>query len=154
MTTILRPATPEDNAALLAIGQASGLFEAAEMEAYAAILPVGADDGALWCLLEVDGHPVGAAMAEAEGFADRVWNLRFLALLPGFRRQGFGATLLRGAEAAVRDAGARMLLIDTAGSADFAGVRAFYAAQGYAAEARIEGYYGEGVDKVTFRKTM
>ena len=70
------------------------------------------------------------------------------------RRRGLGALLLQGAEAAVGDADARMLLIDTAGSADFVGVRAFYAAQGYAAEARIAGYYGEGVDKVTFRKMM
>ena len=36
MTTMMRPATPEDAAALLAIGQASGLFEAAEMAAFAA----------------------------------------------------------------------------------------------------------------------
>ena len=83
-----------------------------------------------------------------------MWNLRFIAVLPGMRRRGFGATLLQGAEVAVREAGARMLLIDTAGSVDFAGVRAFYLAQGYAAEACIAGYYGDGVDKVTFRKTM
>ena len=83
-----------------------------------------------------------------------MWNLRFIAVLPGMRRRGFGATLLQGAEVAVREAGGRMLLIDTAGSVDFAGVRAFYLAQGYAAEACIAGYCGGGVDKVTFRKTM
>lgn len=146
-----RPADAGDAEAIIAVAETSGLFGPDDMAVFAPMIREGAGSAHWWVLGE---QPQGATMAEPEAFADAVWNLRFIAILPDARRSGLGALLLQGAEQAVQAMGARMLLVDTAGSADFEGVRAFYRAQGYAEEARIRDYYGEGVDKVTFRKAM
>lgn len=146
---MIHEAIPADADAIIAIAEASGLFGPEDLAAFAPMIREGIGGEALW--LTGDG---GAAMAEAEAFADRVWNLRFIAVLPEARRQGTGAALLSAAEARLRDLGARMLLIDTSGSEGQAGARAFYLAQGYVLEARVRGFYGEGEDRVTFLKAL
>lgn len=146
---MIHEATPADADAIIAIAEASGLFGPEDLAAFAPMIREGIGGEALW--LTGDG---GAAMAEAEPFADRVWNLRFIAVLPQARRQGTGAALLAAAEARLREQGARLLLIDTSGGEGQAGARAFYLAQGYTLEARVRGYYGEGEDRVTFLKAL
>ncbi len=142
---MIREATPADAGVLLAIAEASGLFGPEDLEAFAPMIREGIGGEALW--LTGDG---GAAMAEAEPFADRVWNLRFIAVLPEARRRGTGAALLRAAEARLRERGVRLLLIDTSGGPSQEGARAFYLAAGYTLEARVRDFYGEGEDRVTF----
>lgn len=146
---MIREATPADAEDVFAVAEASGLFGPEDLAAFAPMIREGIGGEALW--LTGEG---GAAMAEAEPFADRVWNLRFIAVLPEERRQGTGAALLSAAEARLRERGARMLLIDTSGGEGQAGARAFYLAQGYVLEARVRGYYGEGEDRVTFLKAL
>ena len=142
---MIREAIPADADAIIAIAEASGLFGPDDLAAFAPMIREGIGGEALW--LTGGG---GAAMAEAEPFADRVWNLRFIAVLPEARRQGTGAALLRAAEARLHDLGARLLLIDTSGGEGQAGARAFYLAEGYTLEARVRDFYGEGEDRVTF----
>ena len=142
---MIHEATPADADAIIAIAEASGLFGPDDLAAFAPMIRAGIGGEALW--LTGGG---GAAMAEAEPFADRVWNLRFIAVLPQVRRQGTGAALLRAAEARLREQGVRLLLIDTAGGPSQAGARAFYLAEGYTLEARVRDFYGEGEDRVTF----
>jgi len=57
-------------------------------------------------------------------------------------------------EAALRHAGARILIIETSGVGSFAATRAFYGKLGYHEEARIRGFYGPGDDKVIFWKEI
>ena len=148
----VRRAGPQDAEAMVAVAAGSGLFSAAEMDAFAPMIREGAGDGdALWLVTD---SLQGVAMVEAEGFADHVWNLRFIAVLPAVRGQGGGRLLLRAAEVAVLEQGARMLLVETDGSAAFTRVRGFYRAAGYDEEARIRDYFGPGQDKVVFRKAF
>ncbi len=149
---MVRAAGPQDAEAVIAVAAASGLFGAEELDAFAPMIREGLAGGdAVWL---VTGGLTGAAMAEAEVFADRVWNLRFIAVMPDLRRSGTGRQLLRAAEAAVRAKGARMLLVETDGAEAFAGVRAFYCAVGYEEEARIRDFYGPEQDKVIFRRMI
>jgi len=46
------------------------------------------------------------------------------------------------------------LLVETAGTPDYARTRGFYAKCGYEEEARVRDYYAAGVDMVLFRKTL
>jgi hypothetical protein len=46
------------------------------------------------------------------------------------------------------------LLVETSGSEDFAGTRAFYNSIGYTQEARIRDFYQGGDDKIVFRKDL
>ena len=62
--------------------------------------------------------------------------------------------MLNHVEMWLKDKGQRILLVETAGVDDFGYVRKFYANNGFEAEARIRDFYGEGVDKVVFRKSL
>ena len=150
-TTTVRDARSWDTEGIIAVAAASGLFDDGDLAAFAPMIREGVGAEALW---PVAGEAAGAAFAEPEGFADRVWNLRFIAMLPGGRRAGGGSALLTAVEARLRGLGARLLLIDTGGGDAQAGARAFYAANGYDAEARIRDYYAEGEDRVIFRKRL
>ena len=49
---------------------------------------------------------------------------------------------------------ARLISIDTSGRADYAPTRAFYAARGYVAVARVPDFYAPGDDQVIFTKAL
>ena len=148
---MVRDAVRSDAEGIVALAAASGLFDEGDLAAFAPMIREGVGGEALWL---VAGDTEGAAFAEPEGFADRVWNLRFIAMRPGARRGGGGSALLAAVEARLRGLGARLLLIDTGGGEDFAPARAFYTANGYAVEARIRDYYAEAVDRVIFARRL
>ncbi|WP_308915793.1 GNAT family N-acetyltransferase [Jannaschia sp. LMIT008] len=149
----IRPATAADAGTLLSICDASGLMGPEEMDymrgevgAWAA----GAGD-AVWLM---DDGGAGAALLHPEPMSDAVWNMLFVGVRMAARRTGVATALLDAVEAAARSGGGRILLIDTAGADDFAPARALYAKRGYEREAVIRGYYGDGVDRVTFRRDL
>ena len=61
---------------------------------------------------------------------------------------------MRHVEQDLRQAGARVLLIEPSGLPDFAGQRAFYTGLGYHEEARIRDFYEPGDDKVVYWKDL
>ena len=83
-----------------------------------------------------------------------IWNLLFIAVRPDLQGRGRGSALLRHIEQALRERGARLLLIETSGLGTFERTRAFYRKHGYDEEARIRDYYRPGDDKVVFRKAL
>lgn len=114
----------------------------------------------LWLVARVPGPTGDRAAAEGFAFAapermtEGTWNLLALAVRPARQGQGLGRALVGATEAAVRARGARLLLVETLGTAGFAATRAFYLALGFGAEALIRDYYMPGGDKVVFRKAL
>lgn len=154
---MIRPARPDDTDALLAIAEASGLFQPHEVEAVGGMLAahfagdLGPDHH--WLTDDDDGLAAVAYYAP-EPFADGVWNLYMLAVHPDRQGGGRGAALVRHVEGELAAGGARVLLIETSGTDAFERQRAFYRRLGYAEEARIRDYYGPGDDKVVFWKSL
>ncbi len=114
----------------------------------------GADLGPVWFMASMQGAAAGFAYAEPEPMADRVWNLRAIAVRPRAQGRGAGRALVGAVEAAASAAGGRLLLIDTSSGAAFAPARAFYGRLGYRTAARIADYWADGDDKVTFVKRL
>ncbi len=100
-------------------------------------------------LYYVDGHPVGTVMLRQEGEVGRVVSL---GVLPGHRRQGIGAELMRQAEEFMRDKGARVMLLEV-GVHNEAAI-AFYERLGYETDGLLEGYYSWGEDACRMRKAL
>ncbi len=79
------------------------------------------------------------------------WDLYWMAVDPPLHGAGVGTVLL--AEMELRLAGrARLIVVETAGRADYAPTRAFYEARGYAVAARIPDFYAPGDDLVVYVK--
>lgn len=150
---VIRPMRQDDLPALAAVLTETGLFPPDMLDGMAQ--PWFADPSAAVWLVAQDGAGVcGLAHARPEALTDGTWNLLALAVRPAAQGRGIAAALVSQGEAAMRDRGARLVIVDTAGTADYATARRLYARLGYAQVARIPDYWAEGVDKITFAKRL
>jgi ribosomal protein S18 acetylase RimI-like enzyme len=154
---MIRLTTPDDTNALLALAEATGLFESNQIEELAQMLNQHfsneTDSQDIW-FSDYDNKLVGVAYVAPERMTEGTWNLYLIAIHPNHQRQGRGAALLSHIEEMLAKRGERVLLVETSGLEDFEYVRAFYRKSGYDEEARIRGFYKEGDDKIIFRKAL
>ncbi|WP_179378802.1 GNAT family N-acetyltransferase [Jannaschia marina] len=151
----IRTARPDDRDAILSVAETSGLFAPEEVpflaETFDGWSPDASDDPRFWLLSE-DG--AAAAAVVPQPLSDNAWNLQFLAVARDRQRGGLGRAMLRAVEARLAEVQARLLLIDTASGSEQAAARALYAAEGYAQVGQVPGYYGPGIDRVTFARRL
>ena len=81
------------------------------------------------------------------------WDLYWMAVDPALHGGGIGSALLAEMEKRL-PAGARLVVVETAGRPDYALTRAFYEARGYAASARVADFYAPGDDLVVYVKRL
>lgn len=150
---ILRRMTRADLGVLTPVLEETGLFPP---DLLAGMAGEEFDDPALslWLMAEAAGRALGFAHARPEALTDGTWNLLALAVRPAAQGRGLGGALVRGVEAALSAQGARLLIIDTAGTEDFAPAQRLYARLGYAEVARLPDFWAEAVDKVTFARRL
>ncbi len=154
---MIRPIAPDDRTALIALAEASGLFQPHETELLNQMLSDyfgGATDSQDFWLTDDDDGLVGVAYVAPERMTEGTWNLYLIAVHPDRQRQGRGAALLAQVEQMLAQRGERLLLVETSGTESFEYVRAFYRQSGYEEEARIRDFYTAGVDKIVFRKAL
>lgn len=153
---MIRSTTPDDTIALIALADATGLFQPNQLEELGEMLSDyfgGNSDDHLW-ITDDDNGAVGVAYCEMERMTDGTWNLQLIAIRPDCQKQGRGTTLLRYVEQTLTVRGGRVLLVETSGLPDFERTRAFYRKCGYDEEARIRDFYKAGDDKIVYRKAL
>jgi ribosomal protein S18 acetylase RimI-like enzyme len=154
---MIRPITPNDRTALIALAAASGLFEPAQTAELAQMLDQHFnpedENQELW-LTDDDHGPVSVAYVAPERMTEGTWNLYLIAVDPDRQRQGRGMALLNHIEHLLTARGERVLLVETSGVESFEYVRSFYRKSGYDEEARIREFYKAGDDKIIFRKAL
>ena len=147
----VRPLRRDDLAALASVLEATELFPS-DMLAGMVAPWFAAPSVAVWLVAEGAGGVCGFAHAVPEALTEGTWNLLALAVRPAAQGRGIGAALVRGARAALAAQGSRLVIVDTAGTGDYAGARRLYARLGFAEVARIPEFWAEGVDKGTFTR--
>lgn len=156
----IRPASAADRAAVVDLAVVNEMFAQDELGDFLAAFDgalAGRIEGHQWFVAVDDARPLAAAYVAPEPFADRVWNLHLLAVDPARHGTGLGTRLIAHVEQLLRDAGeevARVLIVETSSTDQYAGTRTFYAARGFDEEARIRDYYGPGDGKVVFWKSL
>ncbi|HEY2786606.1 MAG TPA: GNAT family N-acetyltransferase [Fimbriiglobus sp.] len=155
----IRPTTPADVAYLVPLAAATGVFKPHEIETLGSVFSdyfatAGAEEGHLCFTAEVDGSPVGFVYFCPIPMTVGSWDLWWIAVDKGRHGTGLGSGLLRYAEDSVRDAGGRVLMIDTSSTPAYAATRAFYRKHGYVATATLPDFYCDGDDKVIFWKRL
>ena len=83
-------------------------------------------------------------------FADGVSEIYWIIVADGFKGRGVGRALVEYLEGILKEEGLRMLVAETSGTADYEVARSFYKKLGFVEEARIEGFFKAGDDKVFF----
>ena len=115
---MIRPATPDDTTNLIALAEATGLFQSHELEDFGGMLSehlASNSEGDNFWIADDEGGLLGAAYYAPEQFSYGVWNLYFIGVHPDPQGKGRGTALLRYVEQALRERGERLLLVETSG---------------------------------------
>lgn len=164
MTAIsLGPLLPSHRSQLEKIVRAAGVFSDAEVVVALELFddtfgaPAGAPSDATdyQFLGAYDGDSlVGYACYGATPATDRTFDLYWIAVHPDAQRAGAGSTLMEEVERRLRDARARLLVIETSSREDYAPTRAFYRKRGYDEAARLRDFYAPGDDRVILTRHL
>lgn len=155
---MIRPATPDDTPALLALTAGTGVFKPYEVEVLQEVLDdyhatrTHEDHHAV--VFDTDGSPVGYAYYAPDGMAERAWYLYWIAVEKGRQGEGVGGRLLRHVEDDVKARRGRVLFIETSSLPHSEATRRFYLGQGYAVTGVLRDFYSDGDDMVVFRKRL
>ena len=149
----LRAATRADIPDLQKIAKDTGLFPPEMLPDLLQPCP-DSEDAGFWRVAVAQGTACGLCWCRPEPLTEGTWNMLALGVRTASQGQGLGAALVADAETHLRGLAQRLLIVDTSGTPDFAGARAFYAACGYDHVATIPDYWTDGDDKVTFSKTL
>lgn len=151
----LRSVRASDRAAVERITRSSGLFREDEIPVAVEVFDAAAASDPSYTALaaEADGRVVGWICWGPTPCTLGTWDLYWMAVDPTLQGTGVGTALIR--EMEHRLAGlARMIVVETAGRADYAGTRAFYEARGYRAVATIPDFYAPGDDQIAYVKYL
>lgn len=155
---MLRELVPEDRPELERILSATRMFSAEEVDVALELIDIGLGrregDGYRFLVAEQDGRVAGYACFGRAPMTDETWDLYWIAVDPIVQGRGIGARIMRAVEEAARAGGARLLVVETAGRADYAPTRAFYEGLGYPERARLPDFYRDGDDKVVHVKRL
>ena len=106
-------------------------------------------------LVAADGADlVGAIAYGATPMTDGTYDLYWIACDPRRQRSGVGTALLAAMEADLRRRGARLVRVETSGSAPYRPTRAFYERSQFRETARIPEFYRPGDDLVVYTKRL
>lgn len=156
---MIRPAAPEETPALVALAVATGLFrpEDADLLLRQTLDDLHAQrlgDGHFAYVWQDDigGTPAGWVYFSANPKSNGVWDLWWIGVTPERHGQGIGQELLWFVENSVREAGGRLLLIETSSTPALEKTRRFYRNQGYVECGCIPDFYDDGDGKITFAR--
>lgn len=82
------------------------------------------------------------------------WDIYWMAVTPEQQGNGIGSALIQFAEADMKKAAARLLLIETSGTPGYEKTRRFYLGKGYEIISRIPDFYSPGDDKIVMQKKL
>jgi GNAT superfamily N-acetyltransferase len=151
----LRNLSAADRSRIEEISRAVGLFRPDEipvaLEVFDGAVAGSPDYLALGA--EYDGRLAGWICWGPTPCTLGTYDLYWMAVDPLLHGGGVGTALLQAMES--RLAGiARLIVVETAGRAEYAPTRGFYEARGYRAVSRIPNFYAPGDDQVVYTKSF
>jgi GNAT superfamily N-acetyltransferase len=82
------------------------------------------------------------------------WDIYWIAVAAEEHGKGVGGVLLAYVEAKIKEAGGRLIIIETSSQAGYEKTSRFYAKHGYQAMARLPDFYAPGDDKIILQKRL
>lgn len=155
---MIRSITQDDASAVAALSVDAGLFPPEALgfldEMMRNYFNHNQSNGHICVVIDENDVLLGVAYYQPALATDRTWYLTMIGIRRALQGQGRGAALMRYVEESLKDAGQRLVLVETSGTPDFALTRQFYTKLGYEEAARVRDYYAPGDDMVLFRKVL
>jgi GNAT superfamily N-acetyltransferase len=155
----IRPLDPKDRIPVLSILKRTGAFTAQEIDVALELIDIALKDPRqrdyqIYCMMDDRDQPIGYVCYGPAPMTRGTFDLYWIAVDPGFQKQGVGAGLMGFMEERVRDDGGRLILADTSSIPAYEGTHRFYRRTGFEEVARVRDYYDRGNDRITFCKKL
>jgi len=156
---LIRSLTPDDRGRISGMTRATGLFHDAEIPVALDVFDAATGNGRRadpdyeTAGASVDGDLVGWICWGPTPCTSGTFDLYWIAVDPAFQGHGVGSALVAEMERRILGR-ARLVVVETAGRAEYAPTRGFYAARGYSVGATIADYYAPGDDLITYVKRL
>jgi ribosomal protein S18 acetylase RimI-like enzyme len=148
----------QDKASLLPILASTPEFKPIEVEVAEEVidsyLAHGVESGYYIQVAEDDGQVLGYVCFGETPCTVGTWDIYWIAVDKAKRGQKIGKTLSDVAEKAIREAGGRLIIIETSSVPLYENTRKFYLARDYEVIARIPDFYSVGDDKIILQKKL
>jgi ribosomal protein S18 acetylase RimI-like enzyme len=155
---MIRPTTPADTPALVALTAGTGVFKPHEIDTLDEVLrDYYAENQALGHVAvawEEAGRVLGYAYWAPAAMTDRSWYLYWIAVARDDQARGLGTRLLLHLEQDIHQRGGRVLFIETSSLPHYEPTRRFYLKHGYEVNGVLRDFYSDGDDMVVFRKRL
>ena len=158
MPTLIRPMVAADRPGISRILRLIPEFKPEEVivaeELIDAYLEDPVGSGYPIAVSETDGSVAGYVCYGPTPLTQGTWDIYWIAVDPGLQGLGLGGSLLAYAEEKMREAGGRLVLIETASKSEYQKTRRFYDSQCYRLVCRIADFYEPGDDRLTLEKRL
>ncbi|MFK7787293.1 MAG: N-acetyltransferase family protein [Crocinitomicaceae bacterium] len=154
MNETIRTITEKDLPAVKAVLDSSELFPSEMLDDMIADFFNNKNSTDFWFTAIKDGTPISLGYCAPEQMTEGTFNLYAIAVDKQHQGTGIGSEMMGYIENHLRENDARILLVETSGTADFELSRKFYQKIGYKQQAIIPKFYAKGDDKVVFWKKL
>ena len=154
----IRPMSNQDKASLLPILSNTPEFKPIEVEVAEEVidsyLTHGTEYGYHIEVAEDDGQVLGYVCFGETPCTVGTWDIYWIAVDKDKRGHKVGKTLSDVAEKTIKEAGGRLIIIETSSVPLYENTRKFYLARGYEIIAKIPDFYAVGDDKIILQKKL
>jgi GNAT superfamily N-acetyltransferase len=155
MVEIIKGITAGDLKGIEDILRSSGFFYEFEIETALEIADDTLDRGGYsWLLMKDEDGVVAFANYGKNAFSTHSWDLYWIAVHEKSRHKKLGKELLKAIEDDVKEAGAKILWIETSGRPLYGPTEAFYQRNGYTLQASLKDFYAQGDPKQIYSKVF
>jgi GNAT superfamily N-acetyltransferase len=152
----IRPMIRRDKAAVVKILQATPEFTPEEVDLAVEVIsdylhdPAGS--GYFVLVAEIDSVIGGYVCYGPTPITEGTWDLYWIAVDHQIQGKGIGRQLMAAAEEKIKEAGGRLVLVETSSKPGYEKTNLFYQGIGYKEAARIIDFYMIGDDQIIYEK--
>ena len=154
MKTGIRAIQESDLDALKKVLDSCGLFPSEYLDDMIADYLKNPESPDIWFTYVENDAVQSIAYCAPEKLTEGTFNLYAIGVYQHLQGKGIGRKKMAYLENLLKEKGARILIVETSGTADFELTREFYHKCDYTQEAVIRDFYEEGDDKVVFWKKL
>ncbi len=153
----IRKLRREDVAPLRRILQDTNFFSDEEIATALELMDIflsdpNQQDYDLYTAVSATGEAAGYICVGPTPLTHGTYDLYWVAVKPGFQRQGVGKQLILFTDELIQSKGGRLLIAETSSQPKYESTRKFYIARNFQQLACIKGYYRQGDDLVIYGK--